>query len=77
MASHVQKLNSKVSNSIRTLSPVLAKLDIEKRKQLVMAKITSQVDYGLAIYLGQTDDIRRKINTVRMKCYNAILRENV
>ena len=75
--SHLYKLNANVSNSIKLMSHVLPKININKRKQLLMSKVTYQVDYGAALYIGQTDDIKRKVNTIRMKCYTVILRENM
>ena len=29
------------------------------------------------MYVGQTDEVKRKLNTVRMKCYQSIIRESI
>ena len=47
-----------------------------KWKQIIMSKVLSQVDYGLSLYLSQTDAINVKVNTLHMKCYNEIIIES-
>ena len=58
------------------LRPTIKLLPIETRREIVISKVLSKINYGSALFTGQTASIKRQLNTLTMECYRLILNEN-
>ena len=68
MESNIVEVSSTTALVLNELKPVLKVMDMEMRKEIVTAKVISIVSYGPALYVGQTDVIKRKIEVILMRC---------
>ena len=72
MAYHLSKIRGPIYNIIAELQPFLKMMTINERKEVVYSKALSIMQYGLALYSGQTEEIKDRVTTIMMRGNKAI-----
>ena len=76
METHFFRIKSAVHHSAYLLKPALKHLNLNQRKEVVNAKILSKLSYGLALYIGQSEQVKSKLYALIMFCYRLMYAKN-
>ena len=66
MDTHLSKMKARIGLEYSKLKPYLPHMSLDDRKIIVYSKMRSILDYGLPLYLGETEGLRRKLQAAYM-----------
>ena len=69
---HINKIRGPTYKALSIVKPYLRYMNLDQRRQMIEAKVLSIPTYGIALYLGQSQQTKDRITTIFMRAYRAI-----
>lgn len=66
MDNHLSRMKSKMGIEYTKLKPLMSFMSLKDRKVIVNAKLRSILNYGLPIYMGESQQVRHKLEAAYM-----------
>merc|ERR1711954_513888 len=67
LSHHMAKVKGPIYKTLSEIKPYLGFLNIKQRREIIYSKALSILSYGLALYAGQTEEIKDKMTAIMMR----------
>ena len=67
LSHHIAKIKGPIYRTLAEIKPYLQHMNLDQRREVVYSKVLSIANYGLALYSGQTEEIKDRMTTLMMK----------
>merc|ERR1711954_520962 len=64
---YISKIKGPIYRTLAEIKPYLQFMNLKQRREVIYSKALSIVNYGLALYTGQTEEIKDKMTALMMK----------
>ena len=67
LSHHMAKVKGPIYKTLSEIKPYLGFLNIKQRREIIYSKALSILSYGLALYAGQTEEVKDKMTAIMMR----------
>ena len=74
---HISKIKGPIYRTLAEIKPYVKFMSLKLRREIVYSKAVSIINYGLALYSGQCEEIKDRMTTIIMKANRLIYNQPI